>query len=985
MHRDASPHAKLNLFWLGAVAWLLLTGTLPAEPARDGILDEKTLYDLLVRDIAATLGQEGGMALLPRSIQNVVIGPGGEPCFVVPVVDSYRPLEMKPTVDRIKRHEPGFRILWEASVLGRDGDRSMLVTVGERSSLREPETKENAIVIDRDGTSTVRLPAVATAVQSIRTGNGWAFLTDSGIIPPGEKAALPGSEVFGRGVSARMFSSGTDGLVVFATARPLDGSHECLVGLWEGNKWSVEKFPLSPQHFSRTVVRRTDGRFLEIGHRIVELDPRRPLKPTEADLQSAVDAARAGDWRAFLEKLERVTSYPPQDLAGLMTLIAAIPENGEKFRGLRGQFDQMRQTLAALTVPGGLEPAEAARVAEVLSTASQRLEKAIAAGMHVEPPPPAQSRATALQQLRSGMQRYRGQWIRVNDVLHQDSIDSALLAISTLDEKDGSLCHAVVKMTPDGSLQPFSKLSGDWRQNKRWQSDAAGNVYGVIPGKGLARIRNGTLELIDTSNRLKGRMEVLGIDRRGRVYLQEDHPRLGGANWPTNYLHWVYSDPAAKAANDPKDEPPRVTTWPIVGQPAVDADGSIWFFRRPEPRARGPESAPATPRADHAGTTTTVTLEDDSPAAMPRGPVSGIPGMGHLCRLHAPTAVTEFSDLRISNIYGLAAGRSAAWIAGSQGSPPGELMFVDGKRVRRASDMHAMARQHFQGLLEAAPSSIRPGAWCGMPTHQTAPSAPEILRTGDLLWVNDGGQVEVYAEGRPLSIRDRLTLLVGKIEHPRLIGPFDRGDGRKSVLVLTAPQMIDKIAWITPTDDGLTIELSETPPREWQGGSLSSSGSFTGLPLVADDASWLVVNNGFGRVWKIPGPKQFIPMPDAGVPILAVPKSDAFLAWRADRVRPGIRLCSGAKRRDVPITFTKSLDPVLFLDDGRLLCLDPEGLAWLKPDERQGYVLGETLRLPHGLTSLRYVGAVGESLVITASLPGLETCLVSIPVAKRAP
>jgi hypothetical protein len=98
----------------------------------------------------------------------------------------------------------------------------------------------------------------------------------------------------------------------------------------------------------------------------------------------------------------------------------------------------------------------------------------------------------------------------------------------------------------------------------------------------------------------------------------------------------------------------------------------------------------------------------------------------------------------------------------------------------------------------------------------------------------------------------------------------------------------------------------------------------------------------------------------------------------------GIRVCSATKRRDVPITFTKSLEPAVFLEDGRLLCLHPEGLAWLEPDEAQGYVLGETLRVPHGLTPLRYVGAVGESIVITASTPGLETCLVSIPVAKPA-
>jgi|694.fasta_scaffold18741_3 hypothetical protein len=985
MHRDASLHAKLNMVGLGGVAWLLLTGMLLAEPARDGGFDDNALYSLLVKEVAATLEKGGGMALLPRNIQNVVIGMGGEPCFVVPVVDQYRAIQMKTTIDRIKRHEPGFRILWEAAVLGRDGDRSMLIAAGDRGWFRKPEADETAVMVEPNGTRPVRLPeAVAFSQQSIRSGTGWVFLTDKGVVASGEKEPWPGSEVFGRGSPARVFSSGENGFVMVSMTRPPSGPHQCLIGVSEGGKWSVQTLPVSSRNFAGTVVRRADGRFLEIGQRIIELDAERPSKPPEAELQAAVDAARAGDSRTFLEKLERVSSYPLEDLAGLLTLLAAIPADGEKVRGLRGQLDQMRRTLAALTVPGGLEPAEAARVEEVLSTASQRLEKAIAAGVHAEPPSLAQSRATALQQLRTGMQRYRGQWIRVNEVLHQDAIDSALLVVSTCDEKTGSLDNAIVRLAPDGALQPVLKLSGRWTQGRPWQSDAAGNVYGVIPGKGLARFSNGMLEVIGTSDRLKGRLEILGIDRHGRVYLRENRSGLGVLSGWGQELLWVFADQPAEAAAVPASEPPRVTTWPIVGQPAADADGSIWFFRRPEPRGRNLESAPAAQLTDDAGTTTTVTLEDDSPTAMPRGPVSGMPGIGQFCRLHAPTAVTEFSDLRVPDVNGLAAGRSAAWIVGSRGPPPGELMFIDGKSVRRASDMHAMARQHFQRLLEAAPSSIMPGAWCGMPIHHNAPSAPQILRTGDRLWVNAGGQVEVYAEGRPLSIGDRLTLLVGKIEQPRLIGPLDRGDGRKSVLVLAAPQMIDKIAWITPTDDGLTIELTETPSREWQGGSLSSPGSFTGLPLVADDASWLVVNNGFGRVWRIPGPKQFIQLPDAGIPILAVPKSDAFLAWRVDRVRLGIRVCSATKRRDVPITFTKSLEPAVFLEDGRLLCLHPEGLAWLEPDEAQGYVLGETLRVPHGLTPLRYVGAVGESIVITASTPGLETCLVSIPVAKPA-
>jgi hypothetical protein len=974
---------------------VLAVGSDTATRSQDNLLDDATLDRLLVKELTATLQGGASLTPLPRNVQSVVIGPQGEPCFVVPAVDAYRQTRLATTVARIARHEPGFRVIWEASVIGHDGDRAMLVAAGDDSA-SPPATVTVAVAsVDADSTRHMTIPKMAGIRQAIRSGDRWIFLTNSGMIGTGDDAAWPGSDVFGRGMPLRMFPMGAGGVVIYSVTYEQNQSPQCRIGTSDGTSWSIQTIPVTPRESPRVILRRNDGRWLGVSQRIVELDPKRPAKPPEADLQAAIDAARSGDWPTFLEKLELVSHYPSEDLAGLITLLSALPDRGAKLRMFRGQLEQMQRTLATMPVPEELDASQAERITESLSLASKQIEASAAAITTVAPELLVQSPRAVIEHLRNGMQRYRGQWLQVVDVLHQGSIDSALLVIAKIDETTGSTKNAIVRFEADGSLRLVCDLPERWGMSREgWYTDAAGNSYGVIPNRGLVRIGSQGIEPIDTPDRLKGLVKVVAVDGKGRIYVQEALHRAGPTGALRNDLVWVYSAPSRSSKTNEtigtetrgaSGDAVGVNIWPIVGQPAAAPDGTVWFVRRVpgESNDRVPPRAPML--TDTSGiTTTTITLEDEgsAPAA---GPIIGQPDRGLLCRLKSPTNITEYTSLAVLGQNTLGAGRSGAWIEGLQGTDKGRLIFVDSEKVRRESDLHVMARRHFEALLEAAPSSALPEGWAGFDSARGVPAPSQMLRMGDLLWINAAGRVEAYDKGKPLSVHDRLILRTGKVDQPRLIGPIDRGDGTKSIVVLTAPQQIERFAWITPTDKGLTIEWADKPSADWQGGLLDAPGRFLGLPLAVGSRSWLAACNGMDRVWQIRAPTHFVPMPDAGYPLLAVPDTDSFLAWRADRVRSGVRICSPTSRRDVPVTFTTRLEPVTFQQDGSLLCLRPDGLAWLKPDVNDGYSLDSTVLLPHGLTPLTFVGFVGKTIVITAATPRWDTCLVTVRPGKQQP
>jgi hypothetical protein len=943
-----------------AIACLWLASLVAAEPEPGRTLDDAALHRLLVSELAAALDGSRRLVPLPRNVSGVVIGPGGEPCFMVPAVHSTQHDALATAVARAAREEPGFRLLWGTQLLGHDGDRALVMNVGP----------EATVAVIEDGASrTVSLPRGRQPVQATRLGKRWVFLTSAGIVTEGEAEAWEGSEVFTASPWTRMLRSGTDGLVVLDMQSRLQAADTVTRGIRAGDEWKIDTFALPDANAWRTIVRLADGRWLAIGQRIVEVGGERTPRPTEQQVTLAVEAARAGDWPTLESLLEKITAQPSTETQGLANLLQQLPDRSLALRSLTMRLESTRRDLARSQATEGLTPGQAARVSELLAACDAQL-RATATGL-AEAAPDVFSRSPGViaAMLRSGMQFYRGQWIKVVEVLRQENVDSALLRVMLGDDSRGGGTTAVARLEPNGNLRIVAELFEDAitahsiaGQQSTFFASGADTAYAAVGGRGLARLSAAGTTWLETGGLPAGLVQVLAVDRRGRVFLRQMVNKPRDRQMTDPGVLWVLTPDAAAA------EPEPVVGWPMFGQPVVDADGSIWFLRQTvfaSPTSSGGPVVPADaarPGVEIRRIEPKSAADAEQIAGQPVRPAGEQATTSRLCRLKSPTLLAEYALPLSPAVPALVAGRDAVCIEGQRGRGDAQVVVV-GDSVHRGRDLHALAETAFDTLLNAAPESVLPGPWCGV-LHSEAPNVgPQILRTKDLLWVNAEGRVEVYAKGRPLAVNDRLALRNVRLNAPRIIGPLRAADGRPRVLLGAMNANVEQFVWLTAGERGLEIEQAGPCPA-WPESAVRD-GVTDGLPLVAEDRSTVYVNHRAGRVWQLLGPQDCRPFADAGAPILAVP-GGGFLAWRPLHTRSGVRVCTAGGRHDVPVLFTRHLDPVAFVANGRLLCLAPDGLALLAPDPRQGYVVETTRRLPDGFAPTSYVGRLGDADVITA-------------------
>jgi hypothetical protein len=944
-----------------AIACLWLAALAAAEPEPGRTLDDAALHRLLVSELAAALDGSRRLVPLPRNVSGVVIGPGGEPCFMVPPVHAAQQDALTAAVARAAREEPGFRVLWGTQFLGQDGDRSLVMNVGPDATVA---------VIEDGASRTVSLPRGRQPAQAFRLGKRWVFLTSAGIVSEGEGEAWEGSDVFTSSRWTRMLRSGDDGLVVLDMQSRQQAAGTVTRGILAGDTWTIDTLTVPDADACQTIVRLADGRWLAIGQRIAEVQGKRPQRPTEQQILQAVEAARAGDWPTLEPLLEKITAQTSNETAGLANLLQQLPDRSLALRSLTMRLESTRRDLARSQATEGLTPGQAARVSELLAACDAQL-RATATGL-AEAAPDVFSRSPGViaAMLRSGMQFYRGQWIKVVEVLRQENVDSALLRVRLGDEGQGGGSMALARLEPNGNLRIVAKLSDDVMapahgiagQISTLVATGEDTAYAAVGTRGLARLSAAGTTWLETGGLPAGLMQVLGVDRRGRVFLRQMVNKPRDRQMTDPGVLWVLTPDAAAA------EPEPVVGWPMFGQPVVDADGSIWFLRQTvfaSPTSSGGPVVPADaarPGVEIRRIEPKSAADAEQIAGQPGRPAGEQATTSRLCRLKSPTLLAEYALPLSPAVPALVAGRDAVCIEGQRGRGDAQVVVV-GDSVHRGRDLHALAETAFDTLLNAAPESVLPGPWCGV-LHSEAPNVgPQILRTKDLLWVNAEGRVEVYAKGRPLAVNDRLALRNVRLNAPRIIGPLRAADGRPRVLLGAMNANVEQFVWLTAGERGLEIEQAGPCPA-WPESAVRD-GVTDGLPLVAEDRSTVYVNHRAGRVWQLLGPQDCRPFADAGAPILAVP-GGGFLAWRPLHTRSGVRVCTAGGRHDVPVLFTRHLDPVAFVANGRLLCLAPDGLALLAPDPRQGYVVETTRRLPDGFAPTSYVGRLGDADVITA-------------------
>jgi hypothetical protein len=944
---------------------LLLLAVCPAldpraaeEPVSRRTIDDATLQRLLVAEITATLECRQRLVPLPRNIVDVQIGPAGEPCFVVPEGASSSP---DPDRGRAPRQAPGFRLLWQSRLIGHEGDRSLAL-------ISSPYT--STTVSDGEAFRTITCPANSAIEKAFRIGDRWACLTSGGVITETETTPWAGTEDLRSAAWHRIVRVGADGLAALAVHRAADATKALRHSVWDRGMLTTGTLPI-PGDIPLAAVRRADGCWLAIGSQIVELRADRPPLPTEQQLQAALAAARAGDWAALRALLANVSTYPERETRGLATLLGTLPQAGVPLQAISDTLEKTRRELSHVPATQGLAALQAERVNELLEICERQLRETVANLGDVVPDLRLGSAPQIAARLRSGMQFYRDRWIKVLEIVRQETIDSALLWVALADDRaSGPFTTALARLEADGNLRLVATVPADVEPGRcsYVMAPGADTMYASVNGCGIVRIGPGKTEWLATSGRLKGATDLRGVDSHGRLYLRQPSPSLPGSLLPEPPPVWILTPEAAEG------ETVAVQHWPTIGPKPVRSAGGIWCLRPP---SQQPAPGPQRTASDVELRRVDVKIDSDPNAqggqpTFPRAPEGSLP-----CLLTGPRSLTEYRMPACPDAACMAAGSDALWFFGPRGRAELMTAVLSGDVLREYPDLHAVVERHFDTLLAAAPTALLPDR-DGDASHGCAGrSPPQLLRTGEMLWVNDRGRVEVYARGRPLAINERLVLAGLLLEQARLVGPLGPAD-QPAVLVLANPMHGERFAWITPTATGLQIEkgLTRDPGPQPAPPPVPIHATVT-----AGDRSILFVDGIAGRIWQVHGPGSLRFFADTGVPLVSLPGDDGFLAAPIKLARHGFRLCTASARIDVPVLYTRQLTPVAARGGGQILCLLPDGLAWLQPDPKQGYTLATTRRLPHGLTPTSSVGRLGAAEVITAYDWKFQPQLVVVPDA----
>lgn len=939
--------------------WFLLATQATASTC---LIDDAKLDRLLRQEIDAALDSPRRFEALPRNIASVFASPRHEPCFTIKSTAPNRRASFAGTLDRCGPEGVGFRLLWGSWMIGSDPEGGLAIVSGDR---------ESVAIIRRDEQRVIDLPKGTDIYQACWVRGQWVFSTSLGFIAEGQRA-FPENPPMSR---MRAVTDGQRLMAYRSRHEREDGSGGTLwirLDVLEDGRWTAKEFRGVPLRQVRGFIRRQDGTWLAIGNKILALRQDLAAAPTNKELQAAIALAEQAKWDELVGQLPRLTTYTPESLRPLVTVLRELPDHTDGPRRLGEVFDRVLMSAAEWRGTAHSDLASHPRLNDVLTTYESATRKAIADLNGATGHAVHRSPHLIARMLSDGYQFYNDTWITVQYVVHQESPGGALLRCSYFDER----CAA-------GTRQGFFRLGDDGRLQRfgspsllpAWSCGRPTIVRGrdrhllaFSKGSGLAQLEDDRLVWLEQSPRMKSMDRLIGQDRSGRLYFERSANRHERLDAGTARQLWVVD------LRKPVEDPEAVPMWPVHGRPVVDPQGRLWLLAKPpragqisEPR---PAGLPLLDRED-------VVLSSETKLST-RESAAHRYGHGHdsrLCCLAKGKLLRYRTNEPVRGNSLIKGVNGGFWLTRGSGKPP--IVMVTENALYGGEDLHDLAQKHFDVTLRHAPEEVLPDAYPAVIRTRFRDDRAVVLRTGTLLWVPHRNKVEVYKDGEALLVGKRLALLGGNPKSSYMLGPVRFGPA-PSVLVLTGGPRLRYAFWVTPTEEGIAVAKAGLPPCEWPNqGMLSDPGRFTGLPLL-DPAGRAYFHHGCGRVWLSAAPGDFSPLPDAGAPALLQPGRGGFLAWRWERVRQGYRFVMDDRRVDIAALYVKPFEPVHFEDDGRLLCLAPDGLAWLRLDaQRQASVNARRIICPH-LTLIEYLGQSDEHLFMMAA-QGSRRYAVAVP------
>ncbi len=927
-----------------------------AEPSLD-LLTEDSLFDLLEGELKQNVESERRFIPLPHAVQGGTMLPDGVPVFTI-YRNPSRALRAGGRRGLFLRSSKGLRILFDAHIVGQSA-AGQCFAIGVNGY--------EAAVLDGDDLRRIDLPRTITLNRARFVDGRWIYMTWAGVFTDLNGTAWPESEHL---PSCTLVTGSTE-LAVVGLINERDSTSPAkslFVGIGKDPNWTHQVYANVPLASVSGLVRHKDGHLIVVGGKLVSL--RQDLKPapTEAQLMAAHKAAENADMAGFESTVTELTLFPAQTLSGLVSLLQQKPYErsyGEKveeaLEGIQRTVESLRRPDAMAVTDGSFRQLEQV-LDRYLHETKQTLDECRRVGSE------GMSLRVLADLIGRGFQRYEDRWIQGAEVIWQDSLAEALIMARHRDPVARSVRYAIFRLNSEGHLQFIFDLGGDWPFGRpSVLKDKAGRLWCLARGGGLARIEDDRFEWVDQSVRMRGMARLLGCDGSGRFILVQDSPQYPDGG----HICWLYNMKA------PTDKPNPYWWYPSAERAAMDDIGRLWFLSRDDiPPNRWGEIPQALPLASQP----TQRKWQLAPGTPPIPELSESPGVSRYAGRRITLYCLDHGD-RLYRYFSLPTESAGYLKAGAGGSvlvqTRNQALLVSNDVIYGAKDLGALVQQHFNAILAASPKNA------GQPPREQEPADLNTLReyfswfrAGDVVWIAPYGQLEAYERGTPLSIQTRLTLLDGRMGQPIPIGPLVNGD-KKLIFAGDAvrPLRPGTTRWIIQAAEGISFEPTQQPLTDPPAAHSYPLHQVSPIPVVDYESNCLFVTDASGSLCRLSGPDRVEAWGRQGEPVLSV--GDNRVLVRAYTGGMSIcRLVSAESLVDVPITFLKPLKPILIDKDASILCLTPEGLSWIGPDDKGKYALRGNLPVEMPGSAVRLIGRSRDRVyVMPRSGP-----LVAVPV-----
>jgi hypothetical protein len=308
---------------------------------------------------------------------------------------------------------------------------------------------------------------------------------------------------------------------------------------------------------------------------------------------------------------------------------------------------------------------------------------------------------------------------------------------------------------------------------------------------------------------------------------------------------------------------------------------------------------------------------------------------------------------------------------------PERTCVIHNGKIYTGKDLHELAARQFSLLLELAPQQSESNPFISDFGWQKGWS---WLACDGVLWVAWPSRVEAYREGKPLLIERRLNLLGARPERPLLFGPLGQGENRRIVIACHPTEPLRSV-WATQKPDGIELEPARYPSHNMISDGLVVGISHIEGPCLVDHRNGRIFYYRFTEdyLWEVSGPANCVFHHRLGQPVL-VADDGRLLVNRQARGFEGFRWFEPGSVTDILLTYVEPLRITLRQHHGEFLCLTPDGVAWIRPDETGQYVITRRLHATMRGVPSEYIGRSARTLYLRTSMREI----VAIPTGDRA-